>query len=137
MSMKDVSPAHKDRIKQELIKAGLSNLTLKRMEARHLPGVINQDEHVMAAIYGLSDNFSAMLVATDRRIIYSERKPFYKMLDEVAYDVVSGVRYNLRGSRANVILHTRIKDYSLRFVSKKTAEKFVEYIESVRLKPTA
>jgi hypothetical protein len=134
MSLADTTADHRERIRLELIQAGISKLSLKRMECRHLPGVIKDDEHIKAAIYGLSDNFSALIAATNQRIIYSERKPFYKMLDEVAYDMISGVRYNLRGGRANVILHTRVKDYSLRFVAKNTSEKFVNYIESVRLK---
>lgn len=127
------SQSHKERIKIELSHAGVSSYGLLKMEARYLHEIIGEKEHVMAAAYGLSNTFSGMLVATDKRIIYTERKPFYKVVDEVSYSMVSGIRYNLRGNRASVILHTRIGDYGLRFVNKKAAEKFVSYIEAVRL----
>ncbi|MGZ6005315.1 MAG: PH domain-containing protein [Candidatus Saccharimonadales bacterium] len=134
MDLKDVPKQHKSRIKRELIAAGVSKYGLIKMESRYLPEVIHHDEHVKAVAYGLRNNFSGILVATDQRIIYFERKPFYKVMDEVAYTMVSGIRLNARGQRAAVVLHTRIGDYSLRFVNKNAAEKFVRYIDTQHLK---
>jgi hypothetical protein len=134
MALSDLPISHRNRIKQELIEAGATRYSLIKMEARYLPEIINTDEHIRAAIFGLRDKFSGLLVATDHRIIYSERKPFYKVFDEISYPMISGIGYNERGPRAAVVLHTRIGDYELRFVNVKAAEKFVRFIDSEHVK---
>lgn len=134
MSLKNLPKTHLTRIKRELAEAGVSKYGLFKMQSRYLPEVIHHDEYIKAVAYGLRNNFSGILVATDQRIIYFERKPFYKVMDEVAYSMVSGIRLNARGQRAAVVLHTRIGDYSLRFVNKNVAEKFVNYIDQKHLK---
>jgi hypothetical protein len=137
MALSDVPLSHRNRIKQELVEAGATRYSLVKMESRYLPEIINQDEHINAAIYGLRGNFSGLLVATNHRIIYTERKPFYKVFDEISYPMVSGVGYNMRGPRASVKLHTRVGDYELRYVNNRSAEKFVRFIDSEHVKKLA
>lgn len=124
---------HQRRIKQELTSAGLSRYALLKNEARHLPNVIHEDEHIIAAINGRSATGSVMLVATDRRVIFLDCKSFYTTLDEISYDVVAGVMHHIQGVYANVILHTRVGEYNLRLVNKFQAHKFVDCIERKRL----
>lgn len=124
---------HEKRIKAELIKAGVSRYGLLKLESRHLPEIIHSGEHIEAVAYGLSNNYSAMLAATDRRVIFLDRKPFFSITDEITYEMVAGIGYNIQGRFAAVTLHTRLGDYPLRFVNRKAAEKFVHYIEVRRL----
>lgn len=124
---------HEKRIKAELIKAGVSRYGLLKLESRHLPEIIHPGEHIEAVAYGLSNNYSAMLVATDRRVIFLDRKPFFSISDEITYEMVAGIGYNIQGRFAAVTLHTRLGDYPIRFVNRKAAEKFVHYIEVRRL----
>lgn len=133
MNKTHVSAQHKARIKEELKAAGVTKYGLLKMEFRHLPEVIHPDEHIEAVIYGIRDTFSAILVATDRRVIYLERKPFYSMMDEVTYELVAGIGHNIAGSRASVTLHTRVGNYTLRYVNRRPAEKFINYIEKRRV----
>lgn len=128
---------HQERVRSELIAAGVTPYGLRKMVSRYLPEIIGPNEHIKAVAYGIRKGFSGMLVATDKRVIYTERKPFYKVLDEVPYEMVSGVRYNQRGQKAAVVLHTRVGDYDLGFVNRKVAEKFVKHIEAVRLNAPA
>lgn len=124
---------HEKRIKSELIKAGVTRYGLLTLESRHLPEIIHKSEHIEAVAYGLSHNYSAMLIATDRRVIFLDRKPFFSISDEITYEMVAGIGYNIQGRFAAVTLHTRLGDYPLRFVNRKAAEKFVHYIEIRRL----
>ena len=125
--------SHKERVKQELIECGVSRYGLMKLEAKHLHEIIHPSEHLMGVAYGLSKNYSAMLVATDRRVIFLDRKPFFTISDEITYEMVAGVGYNIQGRFAAVILHTRLGDYPLRFVNLDAAEKFIHYIEKRRL----
>src|SRR5664279_2069929 len=120
---------HTQRIQHELIAAGVTPYGLIKAESRYLPRIINEDEHITAVIYGQHNSSSAMLVATDQRIIYLDKKPMTVHEDEISYAVASGVQHSVRIFFATVVLHTAIANYELRFVNLKCADKFAQYIE--------
>lgn len=124
---------HGKRIRQELIDAGASSYGLLKLESRYLPQIIHEDEHIEAIAYGKYQKDSGMLIATNRRIIFLDRKPGITNHDEVSYDMVSGVARDSAGLYSTITLHTRVRDYSLSFVRQKPALRFVEYIEEKRL----
>lgn len=128
-----VDEDHVARVKQELIAAGINNYGLLKAETRHLPSVIHEDEHIGAVIYGRAENAGGMIVATERRLLYLDHKLFFKKTEEISYDVVSGVSYNKQGAYAAVTVHTRLGDFTLRFVTNKTATRFVHYIENIQI----
>ncbi len=122
----------RSRVYKELSAAGMTSYGFIKMETLYLPKIIHDNEQIHGVVYGktVKDKIgSAMLVATNRRIIFLDCKPLYTTSDEVSYDVVSGVKMNVAGLFAGVTLHTRVRDYGLRFVNMKCARNFVEYIE--------
>jgi general stress protein 26 len=128
-----VTTEHRKRIIAELKAAGMTSYGTVKMETNKLPSYIHQDEHIGGVVYGRTTGQkvgSAMLVATDKRIIFLDVKPFFVTFDEVSYDVVSGVKKSSAGPFASVTLHTRVRDYGLRYVNKLCAEKFVHFIET-------
>lgn len=124
---------HRKRIIRELREASVTGWGLLKMESRKLPEIIHEDEKIGGVVYGrtMGDKIgSAMLIATDRRIIFLDVKPFFSTSDEIAYRVVSGVKTNSVGMFASVTLHTRVRDFSLRFVNINCAKAFENFIES-------
>ena len=129
--MKD---AHTLRIIEELKAVGVTRHGLAKSETRLLPNIIHEDEHIGGVIYGLiSGGSSAMLIATDHRVIFLDHQVFYTTTDELTYDVVSGVKSSAAGPFTSVVLHTRITDYIVRYVNSNCARIFIKYIESKRL----
>lgn len=124
---------HKERIVRELKQAGVTRYGLFRSESKFLPKLIHKDEHIGGAIYGRVGIDFVMMVATDRRVLYFQSKPFYSDVDEVTYDVVSGIDNSDAVIFSGVTLHTRVKNYILRYVNPKCARIFVKYIESRRV----
>lgn len=122
--------SHKQRIKDELKYVGVSNLAQHKGEGRHLSELIHDDEHIMGAVYGQYDEGSGMLIATDKRIIFFDKKPLFKTVDELTYDVVSGIKIVKQGLFSGIVLHTRAGDYALRYVNPKSATVFKKYLES-------
>lgn len=103
-------------------------------ESKELPHVVHEDEHIGGVVYGqIGSGNSAMLVATDKRVIFLDKRPLFMTTDELTYDVVSGVKSASAGLFNSLTLHTRINDYILRFVNAKCAHNFVKYIEHKRL----
>jgi hypothetical protein len=121
---------HRDRIIQELKQLGVSWVGLATMESRYLPKIIHPEEHIKGIVYGKHKDGFAMLVATDLRAIFLDKKPLFTNEDEITYYVVSGVNFGQAGLYATVTLHTRVKDYSIRTLNRKCARGFVEYIET-------
>ncbi len=129
--MKDYK--HTERVRKQLQEAGLGSFTVLRAECRFLPSIIYHDEKIGAAVYGLGPDGWCLVVATDKRVIYLDKKPFFVTKDILTYDIVSGVTSNQLGMFASVTLLTRGKQYALRFVNTSAAATFTQYIESRRL----
>lgn len=132
-----VSRAHRQQVRNELISAGVTRYGLMKNEARYLPNIIHDGEHIEGVAYGRYKNGSAMLVATDKRVIFLDRKALITIFDELTYEVVAGVTVEMHGPFANVNLHTRLGDYAVRFVNQPCATRFVDFIERRRLQETS
>lgn len=121
------------RVKRELLDAGVTLYGLAKSESRYLPKIIHDNEHIEAVIYGQHNSSSAMMAATDERIIYLDKKPMIELFDEVSYEVVSGIGFDIHLFLATVVLHTPVKNYDFKFVNLHCAEKFARHIERQRL----
>lgn len=124
---------HRQRIMNELKAAGVSKYALWTQESRYLPKIIHDDEHIGGVVYGHHEDGFAMLIATERRVIFLDTKPLFKNEDEIDYNVVIGVNFSHAGFGSTVILHTHIKDYPIRTMNRRCAERFVRFIESRRI----
>jgi hypothetical protein len=121
--------SHYERVKQELRTAGLSWYGTLMMESRFLPRMIRAHENIKAISYGWQPAGVVMLVATDRRIIFLDKKPFYLRDDEVGYDSVRGVSLYQAGFTSTVVLHTQVQDFIIRTFNKSSVQKFIDYVE--------
>lgn len=128
-----VDSKHSKRIHDELVSVGMTRYGLLKRESAHLPKIIHKDEHIHGVVYGITDRDSAMIVATDKRILNLDYKILFHKTEELTYDVISGVSHNFQGKFAGIVLHTRLGDYQLRFVNTECAKKFVEYVESRKI----
>jgi nitroimidazol reductase NimA-like FMN-containing flavoprotein (pyridoxamine 5'-phosphate oxidase superfamily) len=125
---------HESRIKRQLVESGVSRYALWRAEARALPASIHKDEQIMAAVYGRTSDGSAMLIATDRRILYFDKKPFITISDEISYEVVSGVGLTQEnGIRAGITVFTRMGNYTIKMANPRSVNRFKKYLEESRL----
>lgn len=127
------SITHAERVRQELKQVGVTGYGLLKSESTYLPTLIHEDEHIGGAINGRTADGSVMLIATDHRIIFLDRKPLFTTMDELTYDVVSGVKLSKVGFFTSVTLHTRVTEYALKYVNINCANNFVKYIEERRL----
>jgi PH (Pleckstrin Homology) domain-containing protein len=122
---------HLARIANDLKKLGVSKFGLMMAESKYLPKIIQSDEPITGVVYGHHEDGYAMLVATDRRVIFLDKKPLFTNQDDIDYGVVSGVS-NGHGTFANTVtLHTRVKDYAIKTHNRKCALGFVRFIENL------
>lgn len=125
---------HVGRVKDQMRQVGVTGYGMLKAESRYLPGLIQPDEQIGGAIYGQVGGLdSAMLVATDQRVIYLDKKFLFSETDVISYSAISGVNRTRVGLFSSVVLHTRLGDYTFRYVNGKAALIFVKYIQSQRL----
>jgi hypothetical protein len=117
-------------IKDELRDLDVSRLGLLTAESRYLPAILHDDEHLLGVAYGYHKGSTAMLAATDRRVVFIDKKPLFVHADELTYEIIGGVSFGQAGIFATVTLHTRIGDYAIKTLNAKAAGHFVDYIEN-------
>lgn len=129
------------RVRQELREVNVTAFGRTKFASRFLPKILHEDEHIKAAVYGRygaddGPNWNeGMLVATDHRILFLDRKPGFDTVDELTYDIISGVKKVRSWPFASMTLHTRIKDYTIRFANQRCIDTFMRYVEVRRLEP--
>lgn len=101
-----------------------------KLSSRHLPKIIEEDEHIKGVVYGHCGIGLAMLISTDKRVVYLERRPMFTSMDDIGYDMVAGVKYVDAGILPSVTLYTRMGDYTLTYINPTCAGRFERYIES-------
>lgn len=118
-----------DRINSELKAVGVSAYGRWKHPAKWLVNLLRDDEHIEAATYGQSEQGSAMLVATDRRVLFVEGNFMYHSADDFGYDVISGIHSQNTALYECVTLYTKLQTYHLMYVNHASAERFVRLIE--------
>lgn len=136
---------HVQRIHQELRAAGATAYGVSKFASKHLPAVIFENEHIEAVVYGrygtekglgILGMIEGMLVATDHRVIFLDRKPGYTSVDEMTYYAITGVQRVTASIFSAVTLFTRTGNYTLRFANNRCAQHFVRRIEMHHLGQT-
>lgn len=121
--------ADSSRINDELKNVGVSVYGRWKHPSKLLHTIIRDDEHIEAAAYGQSAQGSAMLVATDKRVIFVEGNMMYNSSDDFGYGVVSGVNHQSSALFEAVTLYTKLHTYHLTYVNRASAERFVKVVE--------
>lgn len=122
-------------IKDELRKRGAVAYNMWLPETNYLPHLLHKEEHIMGSVYGRYDDGPekkgrGVLIATDQRVLFLDRKPLYIHCDELTFMIIGGVTYTRTAIIGYVTLHTRLGDYRLRTFNLKNAANFVDYIEA-------
>lgn len=129
-----------EEIQRVLKSLGADRFDLVLPETHALPGIIHLDEHIIGIVYGkykLQSSPQAgrgALVATDSRVLLVDKKPLFEKIDELTYQVISGVTYSRVGVAGTVTLHTRMGDIAVRTFNHACASSFVEAVESIIFK---
>ena len=129
-------PAQGDnQVTQVLRSLGAVTYDLRLPETKLLSQILYDDERVVGIVWGqyheLAQNLSGRgaLVATNKRVLLVDKKPFFVRSDQLMYAVVSGVTYSKVGVAGTVTLHTRMGDISRRTYNQQCAFHFVRAIE--------
>ena len=97
----------------ETIRADLAGLDgasrlLARREIKELSNILWDDEHIKGALQGRYGSGQGLLVATDRRLVFLDKKLVGNRIrvEDFPYDKVSSIQYQLKFLSATVTIFT-------------------------------
>ncbi|MBC7546780.1 PH domain-containing protein [Candidatus Saccharibacteria bacterium] len=128
-----------DRVLKSL---GADRYDLLLPETHTLASILHPDEQIIGIVYGkyrIQNNPQSgrgALVATSNRVLLIDKKPLFEKIDEMTYQVISGVTYSKVSIAGTVTLHSRVGDIAIRTLNHKCARSFLEAIEARVLKNT-
>lgn len=116
-------------VKAQLRHIGVGWLLLLKGEVRALPRILWDTEEIQKVAYGAYEGGFGLLVATDRRLLFVDRRFFHLTCDEVPYDNISAVEYYTSLMTGTLKITNRGGDLKLRGVRKRRAREFAEYVD--------
>lgn len=117
------------RVKQRLCALGASSYVLSRPEVSRLTKLLYFGEKIEAFIYGANAAGWGMLVATDQRLLFVNKRLMNLIVNEVPYPAVSSIDHSVGPMFAKVAVRTRQRLYDFRKVNRKCAEIFAGVIQ--------
>ncbi|MBU5277036.1 PH domain-containing protein [Lactiplantibacillus argentoratensis] len=82
-------------VKSQMEQAGVSDLFGTKKEVKALPGILNDDEHIVYATSGFIDSNTVLVVLTQKRVIFIDKGLIYGIKStEVPLDMINGVSYS-------------------------------------------
>jgi len=108
---------------------GLNEIELARSEANFLPTLLHSEEKIGGATAGRSGEGHIMLIATDRRIIVLDCKPFFNNVEDLSYDVIAGVNIGNVGPLYTITLQTKVGDFKITTLYARASQMFKNYID--------
>ena len=116
---------------------GADEYDLLLPETHCLPRILKSGETIFGALYGRYHKGAkklisrGLLVITDLRIILIDKKPLFEQIDDITFDVVSGIDYGQVGPIATVALHTRLGDVVMRTFNRQCGRQFVQAVQDM------
>lgn len=136
------SAQRKAEVMSLLQSLGANRYDLHLPETFGLPSILHPNENVLGLVYGRckygNDRLveRGLLVATDQRVLFIDKKPLYIHTDELAYKIVSGISLGHTIFITTVILNTRLGPINIRTFNQNCARQFVYAIASmIHIKP--
>lgn len=100
-----------------------------RAEIRELSNVLMPDEKIAQAVNGSYEGGFALLCVTSHRVLLIDRKPMLLTIEDVRYDMMSGVDFHNRLMGATIRIFTPMRNLVFNSWSNARLRKCVNYIQ--------
>lgn len=117
------------KVDAQLAKVGMRNRFFARPEVRELCHILAPNEVIKHAVNGHYEGGFALLIATNRRLLLIDKKPWFLTMEDVRYDMVSEVDYFARLLDASVRINLLNKKLNFTTWRQGRMRKMVTYIQ--------
>lgn len=103
-----------EEVQKQLHALGLRFRFFGKAETRELSHIMNDGEQIQHCNFGYYQGGSALLVATNTRLLLIDKRPFFLNLEDIRYEMINEVDFAGRLLDATVSLHTGNKRLAFR-----------------------
>lgn len=128
-----VSTRRVQEVRTQLRAVGASSYQLAKQEIVELAKLLGHSENIQAFMYGFYDAGYGMLVATNRRILFIDKRFYNLKVEDIPYAVVNSVEYHLGFFFGTAKLYTRAQNFYFWWVKKRDLLNFCEYVDGKML----
>lgn len=114
---------------RQLRVAGFNNTVWGWSEIKRLPSVLEADEKIEHAVSGFYDGGHALIVATDKRIIFLDAKIMSLRVEDIHYEMVSEVEHFIGIISGKLRIHCLSKKVDISSVSHSNIRNFALYVD--------
>lgn len=116
-------------VEAQLHKVGMRNRFFGKPEVRELCHILTPNETIQHAVLGQYEGGFALMVATDRRVLLIDKKPWFLTMEDIRYDMVSEVDFYARLLDSTVSVITISKTLKFTSWSQSRLRDLVRYIQ--------
>ncbi len=113
----------------QLKNLGLTFRVFGRAETKELANVLNEGETIYHCSFGYYQGGSALLVATNMRLLLVDKRPFFLNLEDIRYEMINEVDFAGRMLDAAVQLHTGSKQLKFRSFADARLRKLCSFVQ--------
>jgi hypothetical protein len=119
--------AARDVVKNQLRSIGHRYSVFGRAEMKELQNILHPDENIVQCAYGYYHGGSGLLVATNKRLLLVDKRPFYLNLEIIPFDQIKFVEFSAKLLQGTLYLESGIKRLLFRSVSDARLRKICEH----------
>lgn len=117
-------------IDSQLKITGLRFRLFGRSEIRELKNVIQPNENIIQCAYGYYQGGSGLLVATNKRVILIDKRPFFLNFESIAFENIKSIDFGARFLQGSVYVHAGLKKLIFRSVSDARLREICKYVQA-------
>lgn len=117
-------------VQDQLRYLGATPFVLMRAEVKILPDILEDGEQIREFITGTYDGGFGMMVATDKRLLFIDKKVFDLVVDDVPFNMISTLEFDLGMFFGRVFVYTFAKDYRFRRTRKYRTLRFSRHVQT-------
>ena len=116
-------------VRRQLMAAGFRLKYLGWSAMHQLPMILEDGEIIQRVVSGLYDDGYAVVLATDRRVLFLDKKIMSFRAEDIRYEMVSEVEHYLGPLAAKLRIHCLSKSFEVKSLNHSSVQAFAIYVE--------
>lgn len=117
-------------VKSQLAAIGFKPSLLSDSAVRQLPGILDESENIEQAVHGRYEGGYALLVATNRRMLFLDKKIMSFRVEDYAYYTISEIEYRNSPFMGHLVIHCRSNTIHIQSAQQRKLRMFARHLES-------
>ncbi len=116
-------------VDQQMKRLGKSFTFFGRAEVKELPSILFPNEIILSCLMGFYGGGTAMMLATNRRLLIVDKKLWFLSLEELRYDMITDVEFRVRIFQAETVIRSIGKELTFSTWNTPALRKLTQHVQ--------